>query len=493
MRSNTGKRNGSSFLIAAIMAMVTRSVSADDWPQWRGPDRTGVSAETGWSDTGVPDPLWRKELGFGHASFAIANGRLFTLGHDLERGQDVIYCLDAATGVEHWRHEYPSDFWDNSHDGGALTTPTVADDVVYTSNREGNVFCLNVTSGKVVWQRDLEADLAVQPPTWGFAASPLLVDDTIIMNVGRIAALDANTGETLWTTEESFGDAYSTPASFSHHGAPRLAVLGGLGLAVLDGEGGAKLGFYEWFHQPPIFPMTPVIIDDDRIFISAGYNRGCAMLRVTDSGLETLWESRVMRNKMAGCVLFEDYLYGFDESILKCVDLDGNEMCRKRGLGAGTMCIVGHRLLIINGKGAIVVAKATPEAYVELSRNNVLKGGTYWSTPVLSDGLVYCRNSLGSMVCLDYRVGATDEAGVMADTGAPLPSADDLIARHVDAIGGIAALTGLETLEYFGTGEHHRDAVERGVVTVRWRAGDAFAWDIDSGFQYAHDGERGWV
>ena len=167
----------------ALLSTATAAAqSGSDWPWWRGPDRTGISPESDWSPLGAGEPLWTKELGLGHSSFAVAGGRVFTLGHDPEAGQDTVFCLDAETGAELWTHSYPSEIWDLARDGGALTTPTVLGEVVYTSNREGKLFCFAVEDGSVRWSRDLRSEKELEPPTWGCSASPLVVDERVIMN-----------------------------------------------------------------------------------------------------------------------------------------------------------------------------------------------------------------------------------------------------------------------------------------------------------------------
>ncbi|MCH7793002.1 MAG: PQQ-binding-like beta-propeller repeat protein [Planctomycetes bacterium] len=221
------------------------------------------------------------------------------------------------------------------------------------------------------------------------------------MNLGKMVAFDRETGEQAWVTKENRGHAYSTPAPFELDGRTYLASLCGDGLVIIDGTDGSEIDFYSWGNRLKISPMTPIVIGD-RIFVSAGYNHGCTMLRLTDGNLQEVWASNTMRNKMSGCILWEDHLYGFDESILKCIDLDGNEKWRQRGLGTGALSIAGGRIVILDGKGRVIVAKANPTEYVELSRQEVLSGGTFWSTPVLSHGRVYCRSSLGQMACLDF-------------------------------------------------------------------------------------------
>ncbi len=480
-------------LLTLCPGLAAQTSDGTDWPQWRGPDRTGISVESAWNPVGSTEPLWTRSLGLGHSSFAVADGRVFTLGYDADQGLDTVFCLDAATGEELWTHSYPSEIWDVAHDGGALTTPTVVGEVVYTSNREGKVFCFDVADGTVRWERDVRVEKELEPPTWGFSASPLVVDDRVIMNVDRVIAFDRHTGEDVWVSAKGYGISYSTPAPFELDGRSYLAVLSGDGLAVLDRADGSEVDYFEWIKNPQIYPATPVIIGD-RIFISAGYERGAAMLRLADGKLEELWSSRIMRTKMSGCVLWEDHLYGFDESILKCIDLDGNQKWRKRGLGTGSMTIAGGRMIILDGKGQLIVAEATPEDYVELSRQDVFDDGTSWSTPILSHGRIYCRSSKGQMACLDYS-SAAPTAVVAQAAAAPkeMPAPEALVARHRTAVGGPAALDGVKALRMTGSGESLRNTVRTGSVELDWAAERGFSWKDEAGFQLAFNETAGWT
>jgi outer membrane protein assembly factor BamB len=377
--------------------------AAGDWPQWRGPQRDGISRETAWSSTGKPEPVWSRELGLGYSAVSVAGGRLYTMGYDEPRGLDRVYCLDPDTGAVAWTHEYPAKIWAQMHGGGTLTTPSVDGDVVYTLNREGRFHCFEAATGTVICEADLmKAFEGLEHPTWGFAASPLVLDDMIIVNVGRVVALKKRSTDAIWATDRNYGHAYSTPVDFDLDGRPCLAVFNGDGLAVLDRRSGKELYFREWKTQYEINAASPVPIGRN-VFISSGLNRGATMLALGEDTVDVLWESRVMRNKMTGTVLWKGHLYGFDESILKCIDLEGNEKWRVRGEGNGSLMIADDRLIVINGNGELIIAKATPNAFEELSRQKVLDGGVCWTMPILVNGRIYCRNSLGRLVCIDHR------------------------------------------------------------------------------------------
>jgi len=395
---------GACALVAAAVCdlpALARSASSADWPQWRGTG-DGIAHETAWTSEGKE--LWTKELGLGYSTVSIAAGRLFTTGFDAERERDVIYCLDPVSGKELWRHEYPAKIMDELHTGGTLSTPSVDGETLYTINREGKFFAFKAADGKVVWERDLMKEpLGLELPKWGFSASPFVMDDMLVLNMGRVIAVEQDTGETIWATEKNYGAAYSTPAAFELSGEPRLAVFNGDGLVVLDAFTGGEVTFHEWKTQYDINAATPVVVDESKLFISSGLNRGCAMLDVAGEGAAVLWESKAMSTKMSGAVLIDGHLYGFDEGQLKCLDLDGKVKWAERGLGTGALLGAGDRLAILSEKGDFIVAEATPEAFKPLARERVFDSGVCWTTPVLLNGLVYLRNSEVQFVCRDHR------------------------------------------------------------------------------------------
>jgi outer membrane protein assembly factor BamB len=375
------------------------------WPQWRGPDRDGISKETGWRVHGT-EILWSMNVGTGYSCVSIRDGRLYTIGHDPGEQEDTIHCLDALTGKKIWSHTFPVRTMNMGHGGGSLSTPSIDGDRVWVSSREGRFFCFDARSGKIRWKRDLIKKYKAQKPTWGLAASPLVLEEMIVMNVGPVIAFKRR-GRVLWKTKD-FGQCYSTPVDFERQGKRYLAVFNGTGLMVLTRKRGRKVASSEWKTRHDVNAATPVVVaGGTKIFISSGYGRGCAMLGFDGKKLETLWESKVMRNQMSGCVAFGDHLYGFDETTVKCLDFDGKVRWAQRGLGKGALVIADGKLVMVSARGDLVLAEATPEAYRELSRTKVprLSGGVKWTTPVVCGGLIYCRSSQGELVCLDRRRG----------------------------------------------------------------------------------------
>ena len=388
-------------LLTAIVLLTGSVARAGDWPSWRGPEGTNVSSESNWSAEGRDEAVWSMNVGLGYASFAVSNGRLVTAGHQDGADRDTIVCVDATSGEEFWTHTYASARHNKYHIGGTQTTPSIDGDRVYAMSREGLIMCLSFNDGAVLWKRALNEEYDLEYPEWMFSASPLILGDQVIVNVGTVLALNKNTGEEVWASRDT-GHAYSTPLLMNAHGKDHLLVFNGDGLVVLDPASGQETAAFAWKTQNDVNAASPVVLGN-RIFISSGYNHGCAMLELTEDGLQLLWESKEMRSHMSGCVLWEGHLYGFDENVLKCLDADGNEQWAKRGLGKGALMVADGKLILLSSKGDLIIADASPGGFSELSRSRVLKGGVYWTSPVLVDGMIYCRNSTGDIVCRDHR------------------------------------------------------------------------------------------
>ena len=384
---------------AATAGSAQEREPAAEWRHWRGPHDDGTSRESNWRSSGGPDDLWRVEVGLGYSGVVIANGLLYTLGYEQELGVDIVFALDARTGEHVWDFGYPAEIWDFLHEGGTLTTPTVDGDVLYTINREGNFHRFDAASGELTASRAFREELGLEPPTWGFAASPVVVGELVVLDLGQMVALDRETLAVRWKSEP-FEPGYSTPARFRADGAWRLAAFNGRGLAVLDAATGKTLAFHPWPTQQGINAATP-LVDGRRIFVSSGLEQGCAMLEL-GRGLEVRWQSKVMRNYMSGCAAHGGHFFGFDETVLKCIDVEGTEKWHHRMPDRGALLLAGDRLIVASS-GELTVAAAKPDGYEELSRTRLFEEGSNWTPPVLVDGLLYVRNNRGELVCRDHR------------------------------------------------------------------------------------------
>lgn len=404
-------------LVAALLvAAGTAAARADDWPQWLGPNRDGLSAETGWrakfDDPNGPERLWQVEVGAGYCGPSVAAGRLYTLGNTAD--VDTILCLDASTGKEIWKYSY-----DCSATapqllirlyGGPRATPTVVGGRLYSFSREGLLMCLSADDGKMIWQVDVrKKPLAAPIPTWGFACSPLMLGTNVLVDAGTVAAFDANTGKLAWKSRP-YRAGYGSPVALSLAGKPCIATLNAKGLAVLDATDGTRRLFYPFSFLLMENCTTP-IISGDSCFISAGIDNGSALVRLqADKAVEVRRGSEMM-NLTTNSVLYEGHLYGFHGSAvggksLRCVELaTGKIAWSYRRLREGALVIAGGRLIAIGGNGTLVLAEASPKGFDPLTTVKAI-APTCWTAPVLANGLLYLRNSRGDLVCLDLRAAA---------------------------------------------------------------------------------------
>ncbi len=382
------------------------------WPQWDGPERDNHSKETAWSSAGKEEHLWEAQLGLGYSTVSVADGRLYTMGYDAEAKLDVVWCLDALTGEELWAHAYEAEIMNYAHEGGSVNTPSIDGDVVYTLNREGKTFCLDAETGEVKWENLLLANGNIhelEVPTWGFSASPLVLDDQLLLNCGRLLSLDKESGEVQWITEKNYGHAYGTPTAFELEGKPALVALNAAGVVVVSRESGEELYFHEFGGQNRgVNAATPIVIED-AVFVSSGTRPGGALLAFGEDEMIPVWENREMANSFSGCVRMGDHLYGFDQSTLKCIDLEGNSMWEERGIGNGAVLGAGDRLLVMGGNGEFLVCEATPEEFKKLSGAQLFEEGRYWTKPILVNGIIYCRNNRGHLIARDHRMDAPEK------------------------------------------------------------------------------------
>ena len=386
-------------------AALGAEAAAGDWPAWRGPDRTGISAETGWRTDWAANPpktLWTAKVGEGFSAVSVSKGRLYTMGNSSDT--DTVWCLDAATGEVVWKHSYPC----KPHDyKGPRCTPTVDGDAVYTLSNRGNLLRLDAAKGAVTWEVDVGKAVGAKPPQWGFACSPLVLGARLIIDVGPLVALNKADGKVVWKSGSDEA-GYASPIALDVGGKTLLASFNGYGPVVAAAADGKVLGRHRWETSYGVNATTP-IIDGNTLFISSGYNRGAALFEVSESGLKVLWENKHMRNHANNCVLWKGFLYGFDgqvnEGRLTCIDLKtGDKKWSESSLRAGGLMMADGKLLLMNSKGEAAVVEASPDGFKELGRIAVLTG-TCWTQPILAGGLLYCRNHPGDLVCLDLRPG----------------------------------------------------------------------------------------
>lgn len=393
-------------LALAVLGLVTGG--AADWPQFRGPERDGVSRERGlatsWPTSG-PKVLWRKPLGEGYAGISVVEGRVYTL---LASGADEFaVALDGSSGAELWRSRI-GDKWRDEMGDGPRSTPTVDGGLVFALSARGMLHALGAADGKSVWQHDLTADYGARVPQWGVATSPLVEGELLLVDVGgrsgsSIVAFDKKSGKEAWRSQ-SDKPGYSAPIAITVSGVRQVVFFTGTQLVSLAPADGALYWKVPWETSYDVNAATPIFVPPDGLFISSGYDVGGALWRVKaangKAAVEQVWKTREMKNRFSSSVFRGGYLYGFDEKILKCVDvLTGDVKWYARGYGHGSLVWAAGQLFVLSEEGLLALVEATPEAYREKARVQVFEGRA-WTAPTLAGGRLYLRDA-HELVALD--------------------------------------------------------------------------------------------
>lgn len=383
-------------------------LAAGDWPHWRGPQRNGVSSESGWLDTWPaegPAVAWKADVGTGFSSVTVADGRAYTIGN--ANDVDTVVCLDAAKGTVIWRHSYDSILEPEFFEGGPTSTPAVDGNRVYTIGRWGDVFCFDAATGKIVWSVNLEKQGGFPPPKWGFGGSPLVLENLVVLNVGDAGvALDKSTGKIVWKSAAT-ESGYSTPLPLRRGDDTQVLLGSGRSYLAVNARTGREIWRIKWITTYGVNAADPVV-DGDLVFISTGYQKGCALLRLGTGEPEVVYQSRILRCQMNPGVLLAGHLYAIDgdtteKTALKCVELaTGTEKWSHPVKGAGAVSVADGRLLLLGGTGELTVAPASPAGFKPTASAAVIKGKC-WTVPVLANGRIYCRSADGTIVCLDLR------------------------------------------------------------------------------------------
>jgi outer membrane protein assembly factor BamB len=388
--------------LAALFAGASVTIQAlDDWPQWRGPRRDGVSAERGllkaWPQTGPPLAWKATGAGQGYSSFAVAGGRLYTLG--ARENREHVVAFDIASGKRVWDAPHGQRF-SNDRGDGPRGTPTVDGTRVYAFGASGDLTALEAASGKVAWTVNVIRDFGGQNITWGLSESPLIVGDRIIVSPGgpasSVVALNKADGKLIWKTEADRA-GYSSAVLHELGGISEAIVFTGQRALGVNIANGRVLWSYDRVANRVANIATP-IVRGDHVFLSSDYGTGAALLRLTAAGggitAQEVYFTREMRNHHASSVLVGDHLYGFSSAILTAMRFDNGEVAwRDRSVGKGSLVHADDRLYLFSERGVVALAEASPEAYKEHGRFSLETGSLpTWSHPVVSNGKLFLRD-----------------------------------------------------------------------------------------------------
>ena len=396
-------------VLVLLSCLFSRLLLADDWPQWRGPARNGISQEKGWTDQWPkegPPIAWKARVGLGFSSIIVGGGKAVTAGH--ANDTDTVFCFDAQSGKELWKHSYAAELGDKYYEGGTTGTPTIEGDHVFWLSRWGDLFCFEAATGKIIWSRQLEKEEGVQIPTWGFTGAPTVFGNLVILNVGEAGmGVEKKTGQTIWASAKKEA-GYSTPLPVNRNAQSEVLIANTENYLAVDPASGKERWRMRWLTQYGVNAADPVPVGD-RVFISSGYGKGAALFKPVVGGEpQVIWKSKVLRTQLNPAVLVDKYLYGVDgdtveKASLKCVEAEtGTEKWKVPTFGSGAVSVADGKLIALSATGELIVAPAAPEGFKATARAQVL-GGKCWTVPVLANGLVYCRNSRGDIVAVDLR------------------------------------------------------------------------------------------
>ena len=371
------------------------------WTNFRGPKRDGKYDETpvatNWPANGLP-VIWKQPVGVGHSSFAVAEGKAYTI--EQRRNQEVVAAYDLGTGRELWAQKWKAEFRDSTGDG-PRSTPTWDQGRIYALGATGELRCLDANTGAVIWGKNILSDNQANNLPWAMAASPLIVDDKVIVLPGgapnkSVVAYNKMTGAPVWKVLND-SQAYVSPMLVELAGRRQIVVVSASRVLGLVPETGALLWSYPWDTDMGINVSQPIVVDQNRFFISSGYGKGAALVEVKGSGnsytATKIWENNNMKNKFNSSVLHNGYVYGLDEGILTCLDVKTGDRKWKDGrYGYGQVLLAGNHLIVTSDQGDVALVKATPAQYTEVARFNALKGQT-WNYPAIANGWLLVRNS----------------------------------------------------------------------------------------------------
>lgn len=427
--------------IGMVLSLSCSAVSADDWPQWMGPQRDNVWREDGLLEkfpAGGPKVLWSTPVAGGYSGPAVSGGRVCITDYvtadnvkvdNFDRrefsGTERIHCLDEATGKVLWTHEYPVKY-SISYPAGPRCTPVMHEGLVYALGAEGHLFCLSTDSGKVVWSHDLKKEYSTTAPLWGYAAHPLIDGDNLLTLAGgegtHIVALNRLTGQEVWrsTSSGAQGQGYCPPTIINHGGARQLIMYKPDAVVSLDPATGKQYWSLPYEASNGSIIMSPVL--SGNYLYAAGYSNKSLMMELDPArpAAREVWrdKSNIICPVNVQPFLDKEVLYGFDQKgVLRALTIpDGKRLWEtsdaigKRPAGSETAFIVrqGSRYVLFNELGELLLAELTAEGYREIDRAKVIEPSNFafgrevvWSMPAFANRHVYLRND-NQIICVDF-------------------------------------------------------------------------------------------
>ena len=399
---------GTVLLLALVWSICSPAFAqTTDWAQWGGPGRNFKSATTGlatsWPESG-PRKLWSRPLGDGYSSIAVASGKLYTMYRKGE--QEVVIALDAATGKTLWEYAYDAPFWkeqDMSNGPGPHATPLVTGEYVFTTGTTGKLHALHKQSGKLLWSHDLfkEYNGTVRPN--GYSCSPIAYKNTVIVMVGgaghALMAFNQKDGAVVWQKHD-FKNSTSSPILINVDGQEQLVAFLFGDIVGVDPNDGTLLWQHPHETEYGLNTMTPVWGDDNLLFVSAGYNGGSRVLKLTrrdgKTKVEEVWFHRLMRVHFGTCIRVGDLVFGssgdFGPAPFTAINVKtGKVVWRDRSLPRATFVEADGRFIILDEDGHLMLATPSVEG-LKIQAKTALLNNNAWTVPALAGRTLYVRD-----------------------------------------------------------------------------------------------------
>jgi outer membrane protein assembly factor BamB len=405
-------------LLALTVAPLTIGAPAPsavnaDWPQWRGPERTGISRDAGllkqWPASG-PSQIWSiSNLGEGYGSLALKGDRIYIQG--TSGAASTVFCLNRADGKTVWSASLGPKV-NEGRGNGPRSTPTIDDDRIYVLTENGDLACLRARDGSRIWSKNILKEFGGDNPHWLISESPLVDGNRLIVTPGGngagLVALDKMTGKTIWTTKDLSDEAgYSSPIVADVGGVRTIMNFtsrSGVGVRANDGK---VMWRYARAANGTANCTTPVFAEN-KVFFTSAYGTGAGLLGLSAQNGEVMAQeiyfTKDMQNHHGGVVLVNGYLYGFSNSILTCIEFaSGKKMWSNRSVGKGALTYADGMLFLLGENNTVGLAEATPKEYVEKGRFQIAdQGKPSWAHPVVVGGKLYIRNQ-GMLTCYDVK------------------------------------------------------------------------------------------
>ena len=405
------------FAFSIVAVSIAAAAVAADWPQFRGPERNGLSKETGllksWAEGG-PKLAWKATgLGESHTTVSVAKGKIFGMG--LVGDDEKVWALDEKTGKQLWSVKIAGRISLNGRQGGygSRATPTVEGNFLYTIGVAGDVLCMKVADGSIVWRKSLVSDFGGQVPQWGYSESPLVDGNRLIVTPGganAVVALDKTTGATIWKSPLSNRVSYCSAQIATINGQKQYIQFlaeGVFGLSAIDGKS-------LWSYTNPAngtwrdINCSMPIYSDGMVFAATAYERGGGLAKITEAPkAEEQYFRREMLNHHGGMVLVGDYLYGTGFKTLYCIEFKtGKIMWESTNPGKGSITYADGLLYVRSERGPVTLVEANPKEYVQKGQFEQpdRTREPAWAYPVVANGKLYIHD-MDTLLCYDIKGG----------------------------------------------------------------------------------------